>query len=354
MQRILTDRKTITQTRIDHVDPVELGSGQVRLRLQSFALTANNVTYAATGEVLKYWDFFPSGVDGQGIVPVWGVARVVESRSDLMPLGAQYYGFYPMAEELVITPEAESPRSVLDCAPHRAELSAIYNRYTMVDDGPAETDHLRALFQPLLATSYLLFDWLADNDWFGAREIVIGSASSKTGLGLCTFLAEPARRTYRITGLTSEANRAFVEGLGVCDQVLSYDQIDRLAQAPTVYIDMSGNAAVKSALHHHLGDNVVHSAAVGTSHWDKFAPPQGLPGARPTFFFAPTQFAKRRAEWGAEEIEAEITKAWKRVVDQAAGWLDLKVHSGLAAVPAVYGDLAAGRASPRDGHVFEL
>ena len=49
-------------------------------------------------------------------------------------------------------------------------------------------DHLRALLQPLLATSYLLFDWLMDNDCFGAEQIIIGSASSKTGLGLCKYL----------------------------------------------------------------------------------------------------------------------------------------------------------------------
>ena len=72
---------------------------------------------------------------------------------------------------------------------------------------------MRALLQPLLATSYLLFDWLMDNDSFGAKQIIIGSASCKTGLGLCKYLSEPEARDYKIIGLTSARNRSFVEGL---------------------------------------------------------------------------------------------------------------------------------------------
>lgn len=331
-----------------------LRDGQARLRLESFALTANNVTYAATGFALGYWTFFPSGVDGQGIVPVWGVAEVTETRSDALGLGTRLYGFYPMAEELVIDARSEAPGIVADNAPHRADLAAVYNRYTVVRDGTPEQDHLRALLQPLLATSYLLFDWLMDNDCFGARQIVIGSASSKTGLGLCKFLAEPANRPYRIVGLTSEANRTFVEGLGACDRVLSYDEIESLDNLPSVYVDMAGNAEVKSRLHHHLGDNMRHSAAVGTSHWDKFAPPGVLPGAKPKFFFAPEQIRRRREQWGPGVIEGRIAAAWKRIATQADGWLNVVVHDGLGSVPAIWTALATGAADPRDGHVIRL
>jgi len=352
--RILVNQSDITQTRVDTVAPAPLHDGQVRLRLQSFALTANNVTYASTGFVIGYWRFFPSGIEGEGIVPVWGVARITESRAAHLPVGTRMYGFYPMAHELIITPTEESPGVNIDQTPHRAELPLIYNTYVVVQKSPAEVEHLRALLQPLLATSYLLFDWLIDNDCFGAQQIIIGSASSKTGLGLCKFLAEPEDRRYRIVGLTGAANRSFVEGLGACDQVLRYDEVKDLARVPSVYVDMAGNAAVKSRLHHHLGDAVKYSAAVGTSHWDQFAAPQKMPGAKPRFFFAPSQIAKRRAEWGSGVIEAQITQAWKRIAADAGSWLDLRVHHGLEAAPAVYGDLARGTANPRDGHVVVL
>lgn len=353
-QSIIVDQRDITRTTLLATPQVPLEDGQVRLALESFALTANNVTYAATGFIIGYWKFFPTGIEGQGIVPVWGVARVVESRSDLLQPDTRLYGFYPMGEELVITPQEDGKGIYLDTTAHRAELPAVYNRYTLSREQDAQDDHLRALLQPLLATSYLLYDWLSDKGWFGAEQIIVGSASSKTGLGLCKYLAENTDRPYRIVGLTSDGNRAFVEGLGACDQVLSYDEIEQLADVPSVYVDMAGNADVKSRLHHHLRDNVRHSAAVGTSHWDKFAQPQDLPGAKPKFFFAPEQIRKRREQWGPGEIEARITAAWKRVAADAGNWLDLRVHRGLEAARPVYSALAEGRANPRDGHVVEL
>lgn len=352
INRILVDQTTITKTRTDTVEPMALTDGQVRLKLESFALTANNVTYAMAGFVLNYWRFFPSGIDGQGIVPVWGTARVVESRSEHLALGTRLYGFYPMADELVISPKPGGKGILVDQTPERADLPLVYNSYAILKNAPSSEDHTRALLQPLLATSYLLFDWLIDNACFGAQQIIIGSASSKTGLGLCKFLSEPADRTYSIVGLTSKTNRAFVEGLGACDQVLTYDEVEGLAQVPSVYVDMSGNAAVKARLHNHLRDHVKHSAAVGTSHWDQFTKPEPLPGAKPQFFFAPSQIAKRRAEWGPGVIEAQITQAWKRNAADAGTWMDVRVHTGFDAALPIYAALANGTANPRDGHVI--
>ena len=354
MQRLLTDHKTITATRLEDVTPDACGAGQARLKLESFALTANNVTYAASGFAIGYWHFVPTGIEGQGLVPVWGTAEVVESHSDDLVVGTRLYGFYPLAEELVITVQADGFGGFVDAAAHRAEFPAVYNRYTPVRSGEGAEDHMRALLQPLLATSYLLFDWLMDNDRFGAEQIIIGSASSKTGLGLCKYLAEPADRTYKIIGLTSERNRAFVQGLGACDQVLTYDEIAKLPQQSSVYVDMSGNAAVKSEVHSTLGAHLKHSSAVGISHWDQFNPQNAVEGVKPQFFFAPAQIAKRREEWAPGVMEKQITQAWKRLAADAGSWLDVKVHNGIGEAAAVYGALADGSANPRDGHIIQL
>ncbi|QIZ82429.1 DUF2855 family protein [Thalassovita gelatinovora] len=355
MQNVLVNQAKITEAELADAAPMELRDGQVRLRLESFALTTNNVTYAATGFVIGYWTFFPSGIEGKGIVPVWGVARVVESRFADMPEGTRLYGFYPMGEELIIAPQQSAKGVFVDTSAHRAELPLVYNTYVCVRAGAVEDDYKRALLQPLLATSYLLFDWLMDNDRFGAEQIIIGSASSKTGLGLCKFLAEPETRPYRIVGLTSDSNRDFVEASGGCDQVLSYDEIEKLARVPSVYVDMAGNAAVKIRLHTHLANELRHSAAVGTSHWDKFAQPgSDLPGPKPRFFFAPEQIRKRREDWGPGVIEAQITAGWKRIATDADDWMDVKVHNGLNRAPEVYRAIAEGEASPREGHVIRL
>ncbi len=353
-QRILVDQAQIPTAKLDEVANTPLQAGEVRLELESFALTANNVTYAATGFVIGYWSFFPTGVEGQGIVPVWGTAKVAESNSEALGVGARLYGFFPMAEQFVMQPAREAGGMIEDKAAHRAELPAVYNRYAEVRAGELSSDGLRALLQPLLATSYLLFDWLDDNTWFGAEQIIIGSASSKTGLGLCKYLAEPEARPYRIVGLTSAGNKGFVEGLGACDTVLAYDEVEQLEDVPSVYVDMAGNADVKLRLHTHLADNVKHSAAVGTSHWDKFAQPANMPGAAPKFFFAPSQIAKRREEWGAGVIERKITEAWKRLAADADSWMELKFHDGLASALPVYEALATGKARPKDGHVIVL
>lgn len=352
MQRILTKLDQINVTKLDDVASAPLETGQIRLALQSFALTANNVTYAATGPQIGYWKFFPVAQDGQGIVPVWGTAEVVETTAPDIEIGTRFYGFYPMAQELVITPRLSKSGTLEDTAPHRAGLPAVYNRYVPIMDSDAHTDHLRALLQPLLATSWLLSDWLADNAFFGASQVIVGSASSKTGLGLCAYLA--ADRACSVVGLTSAKNKAFVDALGTCDQVLTYDAVDTLAQVPSVYVDMAGNAAVKQTLHATLGAHLKHSAAVGISHWDKFAPPKDLPGVKPQFFFAPAQIAKRRDDWGPGVVEQKINAAWQRVAQDSDAWLDVTLHTGLDSARDVYDQLARGASDPRAGHVVQI
>ncbi|WP_069298940.1 DUF2855 family protein [Neptunicoccus sediminis] len=351
--RVLTDQKTITRQKLDQSAAATLDDGQVRLAIESFALTANNVTYAATGFDIGYWKFFPVEEDGQGLVPVWGFARVVESRSEALEVGARLYGFYPMASELVITPVAHGRSAVRDTAPHRDGLPEVYNLYSRV--GPAaSSDPYQALMQPLIATSYLLFDWLSDNEWFGAQQIIIGSASSKTGLGLCAFLSEQVGRPYQVVGLTGDKNAEFVRELGFCDQVLTYGDVGQLDRVESVYVDMAGNATVKQALHARLDGVLKHSSAVGLSHWDQFAKSEGLAGPKPQFFFAPAQIAKRKADWGKGVIEGKITEVTAQIVADAARWLTLETHDGLEAALQPFTDLAEGRADPKTGHIVRL
>src|ERR1700761_5317424 len=49
------------------------------VKVESFAFTANNITYATLGDQLKYWQLFPAS-PGFGNVPVWGFGEVVASR----------------------------------------------------------------------------------------------------------------------------------------------------------------------------------------------------------------------------------------------------------------------------------
>ena len=351
---VLIDQANITKLERAERQAVSLTDGQCRLRIQSFALTANNVTYAATGFQIGYWKFFPTEAEGKGIVPVWGHAIVTESSSPHLEIGQRLYGFYPLAEELVITPHKARGKVVVDVSEHRKDLPAIYNIYTATDRAPSDADHYKAILQPLIATSYLLWDWLMDNERFGADQIIVGSASSKTGLGLCKFLSETENRSFKVIGLTSESNTDFVTGLGFCDEVRTYDEIEDISRSKSVYVDMAGNGAVKVRLHTHLADMLMYSCAVGLSHWDKFEKLPEMPGPKPQFFFAPAQIAKRKEEWGPGVIERKIGEAGTAVAAGAADWMDLKVHSGLDEAMAVFGNIASGQSKPSEGHVVVL
>jgi hypothetical protein len=65
------DRKDYSHTRLRQEPLGDLRPGQIRFRIERFALTANNVTYAIVGDMLGYWNFFPTK-DGWGRVPVMG------------------------------------------------------------------------------------------------------------------------------------------------------------------------------------------------------------------------------------------------------------------------------------------
>ena len=78
---LLVRQDNLASTRLLTADDTPLEGGQVRVRVESFALTANNITYAALGDMLNYWQFFPTGEAGWGIVPVNAAPAVPTWRS---------------------------------------------------------------------------------------------------------------------------------------------------------------------------------------------------------------------------------------------------------------------------------
>ena len=102
--------------------------GQVRLAVDTFALTANNITYALVGDDMQYWNFFPGDEDGFGRVPVWGFANIVESRCEGLELGERIYGFLPISTDFIATPVSVSASGFVDGADHRCTRSIISTR----------------------------------------------------------------------------------------------------------------------------------------------------------------------------------------------------------------------------------
>lgn len=339
-----------------------LDDGAVRVQIESFALTSNNITYAAFGEAMHYWAFFPTVEPGTGCVPVWGFGRVIESRCAEVGVGERFYGFWPMATEAVLHPVRCDAAGFLDGAPHRRELATVYNHYLRCSADPGHDparEAEQALLRPLFTTSFLIDDFIDDNDRFGASVAILSSASSKTAYGTAFCMAQ--RRgtpgALHIVGLTSSANLAFTRELGCYDEVLAYDAADRVdTSRRAIYIDFSGSTGLRSTLHHRLGDTLAYSCSVGGTHWDELGSGKGLPGPRPTLFFAPAQVKKRLADWGPAGFQQRLAHAWHaflaEVTKPGTPWLRVERGEGRTAIEQVYRALVDGRSDPRVGHVL--
>ncbi len=341
-----------------------LAAGAVRLGIDRFALTSNNITYGAFGEGMSYWSFFPTGEADTGCIPVWGFATVTESRHGSVAVGERFYGYYPMADEVVLHPVAVDAHRFFDGAPHRRELHSVYNQYLRCSGDPLyrpEDEAVLALYRPLFTTSFLIDDFLADNAFFGARKVLVSSASSKTayGLGFCLAARRGNEPAIASVGLTSAGNVAFTSGLGCYDEVLAYADVTRLApDDPAVYVDMSGNATLRATIHGHWRERLTYSCSVGGTHWEELGSGKGLPGPRPQLFFAPAQAKKRIAEWGARGFEDRLATAWiaflRRARDPARPWLQVVAGQGREAVEATYSALLEGTVPANEGRILAV
>ncbi|MBL8276733.1 MAG: DUF2855 family protein [Pelomonas sp.] len=371
-QRFEVSRSNLRQSRLvpdpDAPDARPLAEGQARLRIDRFALTSNNITYAAFGEAMKYWDFFPTGDATWGCIPVWGFAEVVESRAEGVAVGERLYGYWPMGRYLVVQPARVGRHGFSDGAAHRAGLPAVYNQIQRCAADPAYVaaqEAQQALLKPLFITSFLIDDFLADNGFFGARQVLLSSASSKTAFGtaFCLALRRGQAGAARIVGLTSPGNLDFCHSLGCYDELCPYDAVAAMDRSvPSVYVDFAGNAGLRRSVHEHFGDALRYSCSVGGTHWDELGGGRDLPGPRPTLFFAPAQIAKRSAAppegWGAAELQQRIAAAWtafmKPVNDPAAPWLRVREARGAPAVAEACLALLDGRVDAREGLMLSM
>jgi len=359
------DLKTTSFVATPELAEIALADGEVLLKIDRFAFTANNVTYGVVGDRFSYWDFFPvaagpaaAGEEGWGRIPVWGFADVARSNCDGVAEGQRFYGYLPMSSHLVVRPDKISAAGFQDGADHRRELHPVYNSYIHSANDPvhvAGQDDYEMLMRPLFMTSFVIDDFLDDNDFFDADTVVLSSASSKTSFSLAFLLHRNRRDKCKVVGLTSAANVGFVEGMGIYDQVVAYDDIATLATGATaVFVDMAGNKAVRRAVHEHYGDNLKFSSMVGVSHWTQQGMEKDLPGATPTLFFAPDQIRKRNKDWGTDGLAERMAAAWRSFLEPLPNWLSVTTGAGPEDVARVYIDTLEGRARPDQGYVLSL
>ncbi|MBL9068437.1 MAG: DUF2855 family protein [Sphingopyxis sp.] len=356
------DRDDVTQAELVADPPASLASGQVRVTLDSYAMTANNITYAVFGKPAGlfgndqgYWDFFAEPCT-PGRLPVWGFATVAESAADGIAPGDRFYGYFPMASEAILTAGHVGAGGFTDVTPRRTTLPPIYNQYQRIEALPdyraADHDYW-PVFRPLFLTGWLIADQFEDEGDYGVQQILIASASSKTAIGLGFSLAQRASRPETI-GLTSAANVDALAAQGIYDRVIAYDQIMTLnAATPAALVDMAGNGAVTRVVHSHFGNQLKASIIVGKSHWDAQGDAGALPGPERQGFFAPGRSQKRIADWGGAAFGKKIAEAWLAFMDVVPRLAHIDKRSGGEAAIDAYKEMLSGRADPRAGIIVE-
>jgi hypothetical protein len=336
-------------------DAAALPDEALLVKVDRFAFTANNITYAATGDQLKYWHLFPAP-ESFGNIPVWGFGEVIASRHPGVTEGERLFGYFPMATHLVIEAADVTRRSLRDAAAHRQVAAPVYNAYARVSGNPGfagrQGDH-QALLRPLFMLSFLVDDLLGENEFYGAQTVMLSSASSKTAFGLAHLLH--ARANVRVIGLTSAANVSFVRSLGCYDDVVTYDNAtSQPADRRVAFVDMAGNSELRAKLHRHFGNHMKYSGQVGLTH-RSFSPDEPeLPGARPDRFFAPDQIRERAREWGPGGVDARFSAAWLDFAPKLDSWLEVIEGRGEGPVKQVYLDTLNGRVPPHQGHILSL
>ena len=364
MQQFQVQKNNFMTQRLVTLSPQEqletLADGEIRLAVDSFSFTANNITYAAAGDQLGYWQFFPPAgqqTEGWGVIPVWGFANVIESRCDQVPVGERLFGYFPPATQVIMQPTHISDQRLVDGIAHRSKLPPGYNSYSRVLHEPhydVSAEAERMLLWPLHITSFCLWDALKDKAWRGAQQVIIISASSKTSIGLGYALYQDDEAPATVA-LTSARNMALVERLGIYGSVVDYDQLSSInPDLPSVIVDMSGNSALLNALSQHLGANLNYCINVGLTHWDETKANSDIAADRREFFFAPAHIQQRMKDWGPQGFAERSQRFLHEAATWSREWLKVKELQGLAGLAAVYPDVCQGRIAADEGVVIKL
>lgn len=337
----------------------KLPSNQVLLKIDTFSLTSNNITYGIMGEQMNYWQFFPAET-GYGIIPAWGFADVMVSNHLGVKVGQRFYGYYPIGTHLVVIPDKISPHGFVDSAEHRRALPLVYNFYTNTAQDPSittKTEALVALFRPLFVTSFLIDYHLEAQNFFSASQILVTSASSKTAQALAFLLAlrkkEPGL-PLNLIGLTSKKNVPFVQQLGWYDKTICYEQCAELnSNEKIVVVDFTGNHHTQYQLQTTFGDNLVYNCLVGLADWQHLRGKQSLPN-KGEFFFAPTHAEELQQALGVSRFQQKVGLAWQQFIGAIQSAISIKQYRGVQELEKLYSTMLNGNMDPKQGNMICL
>ena len=248
----------------------------------------------------------------------------------------------------------------MDTTDYRQPMSPVYNTYQRLAADPEHDparESERMIFGPLFKTGFLIEYFMRKENWFGAEKVVLTSASSKTAMGLASVAKQNSPDVKRI-GLTSAGNVEFVEGTGLYDKVYSYDSVGLITMAPSVVVDFAGNAGLLAKVHEHFSDMLKYSCLVGATHIEErgeggLTADRGLPGPKPTLFFAPDHAVAFFKENGPEQGGKLVAGSWHEFLKSVEGTVEIVKLKGLDAARDTYIEMLGGSVDPSKGIVIE-
>lgn len=320
----------------------ELRAGEVRLAVERFGLSTNNVTYARLGEsVMPNWKAFPAP-DGYGRVPVWGFAVVEASRHPEIAEGTRVYGLLPTSSHVVVAAR-KTPDGFEDIGTDRSFLHDWYRTYREVGE-PSALDSRTALLRPLFTAAFTFDEYLVRNEFFGAGTVVITSASAKAAVALAARLAK--RPNIASLGITSPEDVKWVERLDRYDSVTSYEALSPgQVHGAAVLADFTGALPRLSLVYSRLRGALVHTSLIGHTNpgaqlrWPQLSAPD------PAVFSCVSHLAGDFARYRAAERD---------LVESSTGWLTVREHVGPEAAAEVFAALVKGNQPPSIGHVIAV
>ena len=194
--------------------------------------------------------------------------------------------------------------------------------------------------------------------WFGAANLIITSASSKTAMGLASVAKNLSPSIKRI-GLTSKGNVGFVAETGFYDEVMAYDDISALSQIASVCVDFAGNSQLLRKIHEKLANHLTYSCLVGATHVDARGPNSAgagggeMPGPKPILFFAPDHAVATIQELGPKGFGEAVGRSWKSFLTAADGVVDIEMRAGLKAAETAFVETLQGRTDPKKGIIIQ-
>lgn len=298
------------------------------LAVERFALTANVLTYAATGNDYGYWSLYPAA-SGRGHVPVWGYATGTTPDDGL---STSVFGLLPMASHVALDLRA-TRNGWRETSDTRALLNPVYNRYAHAE-GTIAQRNANMLFRPLLIAAFVLDQWLQEEARFGADAILVTSASSKTALGLAML----AQNHTSVIGVTAPSRLDFVRDTEMFDTVLPYGgAVTR--EGTVAIVDFAGDDRMLADMQRQLGNRCKRVVRIGRTHWS-------APSCDAGRFFAPVHIERLVRAWGAEAFEERLSTTIDRFETLSAAWFTKRYLDGADAILKGYRELADGLIDP--------